>query len=155
MITPVPTFTPLPAGTLTAARAVIGLPCPLPLMAWPVRAGFASPAEDYIEARLDLNDLLSSQPEATFFVRVRGRSMVKAGIDDGDLLVVNRALQATHGDIIIAVVDGDHTVKRLHAQGGIVRLVAESDEHPSIHLVEGQTLEVWGVVTSVIKQFRQ
>lgn len=126
----------------------------LPLMAWPVRAGFPSPAEDHIEARLDLNELLIEQPEATFFVRAQGQSMVKAGIDDGDILVVNRAREAAHGSVVIALVDGDYTVKRLWRRGGAVRLLAESEGHASIDLAEGQVCEVWGVVTAVVKQLR-
>lgn len=128
-----------------------------PYMQWAVRAGFPSPAENEIETRLDLAQLLIGQEEATFIVRVKGTSMTKAGIRDGDLLVVNRALTPQHNDIVVAAIDGEsHTVKRLHIpRGGAVRLLAESDIDPDVELADGQTVEVWGVVTSVIHQLRR
>lgn len=124
---------------------------PLPRLSWPVQAGFPSPAEDDQDAAIDLNDLLAPHPEACFLLRVRGGSMVDAGIDDGDLLLVDRALEPSHGRIVIAVVDGEFTVKRLHRQNGEVRLEAASTAHPPITLRDGQELQVWGVVTRVIK----
>ena len=126
---------------------------PLPLMAWSVRAGFPSPAEDHIEGRLDLNELLVTHPLATFLVRVKGQSMVLAGIQNDDYLIVNRALQAAHGSIVIALVDGDYTVKRLHKREGVFKLTAANDDFPAIEFVDGQVCEVWGVVTAVIKKF--
>lgn len=86
----------------------------LPVAAAPVRAGFPSPADDYLDDAISLDGYLISDPAATFLVRVRGDSMRGAGIDEGDLLVVDKGLTANHGDIIIAVVDGEFTVKRLH-----------------------------------------
>ncbi len=124
---------------------------PLPIMTWPVRAGFPSPAEDDQDAAIDLNDLLAPHPEACFLLRVRGRSMSGAGIDDGDVLVVDRALEPSHGRIVIAVVDGEFTVKRLYKQGPAVRLEAAHADYPPIELRDGQELQVWGVVTRVIK----
>jgi DNA polymerase V len=129
-------------------------PCTLPLMAWPVCAGFPSPADDHMEARLDINELLVTHQAATFIVRVAGSSMTIAGINDGDLLIVNRALQAVHGDIVVALLDGEHTVKRLHMRGADVRLLAANAEYSDITFTEGQNCEIWGVVTSVIKRFR-
>jgi DNA polymerase V len=147
----------LPPGTARAAR--IGSLCshsarsqhPLPRLWWPVQAGFPSPAEDDRDAAIDLNDLLAPHPEACFLLRVRGDSMMEAGIDDGDLLLVDRALEPSHGRIVIAVLDGEFTVKRLYRQGGVVRLEAANPTHPPITLRDGQELQVWGVVTRVIK----
>ncbi|RZJ01224.1 MAG: translesion error-prone DNA polymerase V autoproteolytic subunit [Rubrivivax sp.] len=124
----------------------------VPVMAWSVPAGFASPAEDYIERRLDFNDLLVDQPDATFVVRAKGRSMEKARIYDDALLVVSRAITARHKHIVVAVVDGEFTVKRLWREDGVTRLVAESDDFPDIEFSEGQTLEVWGVVKWVLNR---
>jgi DNA polymerase V len=119
-----------------------------------VRAGFPSPADDFAVKRHDLNDLLITHPAATFFWRVRGTSMGGAGIADGDILVVNRALQPVHGDIVVAEIDNDFTVKYLHRRGGKVKLVAADPTFPDIVPREGQTLAICGVVTGAIKKFR-
>lgn len=119
-----------------------------------VRAGFPSPADDFAEKRHDLNELLVTHPAATFFWRVRGTSMHAAGIGDGDILVVNRALDPVHGDIVVAEVDNDFTVKYLHRRGSRVKLVAADPTFPDIVPREGQTLTICGVVTSAIKKFR-
>ncbi|MFP4077125.1 MAG: LexA family protein [Halochromatium sp.] len=120
-------------------------------MRWPVQAGFPSPAEDDQDAAIDLNELLAPHPEACFLLRVSGESMTGAGIDDGDVLVVDRALEPSHGRIVIAVVDGEFTVKRLHHRPQAVRLEAAHADYPPITLSDGQELQVWGVVTRVIK----
>lgn len=122
----------------------------IPLYSSKVEAGFASPADDFVEEYLDLNNLLVKQHEATFFVRVSGRSMVDAGIYPDDILIVDRSLEATDGKIIIANLDGDVTVKRLSIQGDSVILKAESAKHKDIPVV-GE-LHIWGVVTSIIHQ---
>lgn len=122
-----------------------------PLMSHSVRAGFPSPADDYIEKRIDLNEELIQHREATFFLRVRGHSMVGAGIDDGDELIVDRAIKPDHGRIVVAAVDGELTVKRFYQRGGVVKLVAESPEYPDIELKDGQEMVIWGVVTKIIK----
>ncbi len=127
---------------------------PRPLLLSRVPAGFPSPAEDYVEGALDLNEHLIAHREATFFVRVKGQSMTGAGIQDGDLLVVDRALEAGHGDIVVAVVDGELTVKRLWRRGARVRLLAENPAYAPIDLKDGQELAVWGVVTNIIRSVR-
>lgn len=124
-----------------------------PLFRSRVPAGFPSPAEDYVESALDLNEHLIAHKEATFFVRVRGDSMIGAGIRNGDLLVVDRAREAKDGDIVIAVVDGDLTVKRLNQRGAHLCLMPENPCYRPIELKDGQELTVWGVVTSAIHQF--
>ena len=138
---------------------MIFIPAPdVPRLARPlslscVPAGFPSPVEDYVEGSLDLNEHLIAHKEATFFVRVRGDSMAGAGIRNGDLLVVDRAREATDGDIVIAVVDGELTVKRLYKRGGNLRLMPENPCFHPIDFKDGQELTVWGVVTSAIHQF--
>jgi len=122
----------------------------IPIYSSKVEAGFASPADDFVEEYLDLNNLLVKHHEATFFVRVSGHSMIDAGIFPDDILIVDRSLQATNGKIVIANIDGDVTVKRLSIQGDRVILKSENPKHKDI-LVTGE-LTVWGVVTSVIHQ---
>ena len=135
------------------------LPCDpspliLPVAGDCVRAGFPSPAEDFQVERLDLTTILVSHPQATFFLRLRGDSMHDAGLFDGDLLVVNRALKPVNGDVVIAVVDGEFTCKTLWLKFGRMKLVAANPTYPEIVPKEGQTIEVWGVVTASIKRFR-
>ena len=120
-----------------------------------VRAGFPSPADDLSVKRHDLNELLITHPTATFFWRVRGASMLGAGIDDGDILVVNRALAARHGDIVVAEVDNDFTVKYLFQRNGRIKLQAADPTFPDIVFErDGQRLAICGVVTCAIKRFR-
>ena len=120
----------------------------VPLFSSLVEAGFASPADDFVEEYLDLNELLVKREEATFFVRVAGYSMVDAGIQPNDILIVDRSLDAKHGKIVIAVIDGEVTVKRLSTFGGKVILKAENSEYKDIPVFGA--LHIWGVVTSVI-----
>jgi DNA polymerase V len=115
-----------------------------------VSAGFPSPADDYIESKLDLNELLVPHPSSTFFVRANGNSMIEAGILNNDLLVVDRAIQASDNNIIIAVVDGELTVKRLKREKGKIFLLAENPDYEPIEIKEDTQFEIWGVVTSII-----
>lgn len=116
-----------------------------------VSAGFPSPAEDYVEKTLDLNELCIKHPAATFFVRVKGESMIEAGIFPGDVLVVDRSLVASHGDIIIASLESEMTVKQLHLRPEPVRLLPRNAAYQPIMIEEGMTLEVFGVVTNVVR----
>ena len=120
----------------------------VPLFSSLVEAGFASPADDFVEEYLDLNELLVKREEATFFVRVAGYSMIDAGIQPDDILIVDRSVDAKHGKIVIAVIDGEVTVKRLSTFGGKVILKAENSEYKDIPIFGA--LHIWGVVTSVI-----
>jgi len=122
----------------------------LPLFDVAVAAGYPSPAEEYTEGRLDLNRHLIKHPAATFLVRVAGESMLGAGIHPRDLLVVDRALQPSHGKVIIAVINGELTVKRLHQQGDLLALVPENPLFEPLQILEAMNFEVWGVVTHVI-----
>lgn len=118
-----------------------------------VRAGFPSPADDFLLKRIDLSDELIQHPEATFLMRIKGHSMAMAGIDDGDIVVVDRAVNPEHGKIVIACIDGEFTCKRLYMMDGITKLQAANPDYEDMVFKDGQTLEVWGVVTSCIKQF--
>ena len=118
-----------------------------------VRAGFPSPAEDFGASRLDLAAKLIKHPQATFIMAVAGFSMKDAGIDDGDLIVVDKAIRPCSGHIVVAVVDGEQTVKYLELHAGRIKLKPANPEFSDIVPREGQTIEVWGVVTSCIKLF--
>jgi DNA polymerase V len=121
-----------------------------PLFLSGVAAGFPSPADDYIDRELDLNEYLIANPAATFFVRVAGDSMVGAGIHHDDILIVDRSLAPVSGRIVIAIVDGELTVKRLVKTADCCRLVAENPLYPATEIEKGMELEVWGVVTCAI-----
>lgn len=126
---------------------------PVPVWAIPatVQCGFPSPAEDHTQKRLDLNELLIHQPDETFFMRVRGASMRDAGIDDGDYVVIDRSLEAKHGNIVLAVIDGEFTIKRLFRRVGQVKLQAANPIFADIEFRDGQELIVWGGVTWTLK----
>lgn len=124
-----------------------------PLMSSCVMAGFPSPAEQYVEQALDLNELLVKHPAGTFFVRSTGDSMLQAGIMPGDILVVDRALDAADGSIVIAAVDGEFTVKYLRKRDKEVQLVAANPAYPPITFAGGKELQLFGVVTAAIHQF--
>lgn len=117
-----------------------------------VAAGFPSPAEDHQVDRIDLMRQLVRHPQATFFIRISGDSMRDAGILDGSVVLVDRAIKPAHGHIVIAVVDGDFTCERLHLRGGRMRLKPENPTYPDLVPREGQQVEVWGVVVASIHQ---
>ena len=121
-----------------------------PLMSSAVMAGFPSPAEQYVERPLDLNELLVARPAATYFVRAAGESMVGAGIRDGDLLVVDRSLEPEDGSTVIACVDGEFTVKTYRRDRGGVRLEAANPAYPPIRFGGEMELRTFGVVTAVV-----
>lgn len=126
----------------------------LPMAGDRIQAGFPSPAEDFAVKRIDLTEMLVKHPQATYLLRVSGESMKGCGIFDGDTLVVDKAIKPRHGHIVVAVVDGEFTVKHLYLRAGRTKLCAANPTFPDIIPHEGQTIEVWGVVTSSIKQFK-
>ncbi|MCE3231560.1 MAG: response UmuD protein [Alphaproteobacteria bacterium] len=126
----------------------------LPLFSNRVQAGFPSPADDHLEESLDLNKHLIQHPAATFFVRASGNSMVNASINNNDILVVDRSLEPKHGDIVIAALNGELTVKRLHAKDKRVALKPENPDYPVIEITEEMEFLIWGVVTSVVHQLK-
>ena len=122
----------------------------IPLFTTGISAGFPSPADDFIDKTLDLNEFLITHPSATFFVRVEGTSMIEAGINPGDILIVDKALEPRPGSIVIAVLDGEFTVKRYQISGGRYYLLAANPDFKPIEIKENMMVEIWGVVTYVI-----
>lgn len=122
----------------------------IPLFTSRISAGFASPADDHLENSLDLNQLLIPKPSATFMLKVEGDSMIGAGIHDGDLLVVDRSETAVDGSVVIAVVHGDLTVKRLKRDASGVWLMPENPKFKPVQINENSDFLIWGCVTYVI-----
>ena len=122
----------------------------LPLAEERVAAGFPSPADDYVDVGIDLNDQLIRHPTSTFFLRVSGDSMTGAGIHDGDLLVVDRSLDPRPGRVVVAVLDGGFTLKRLMSHQGRLRLEAANPSYPALDLQSCNDVQIWGVAIHVI-----
>ena len=133
---------------------VPGKPRGVPLFSQSVRAGFPSPAADYVEGGLDFNELLINDTATTFVVRAEGESMLGAGIFPGDFLVVDRSLVARTEDIVIAALDGEFTVKRLKREGGRFILAPANPAYPVVAVHEASELSIWGVVTYVLHGLR-
>jgi len=125
----------------------------IPLYTTSVQAGFPSPADDFIEKHLDLNEHLVKRPEATFFVRVRGESMLGAGIYDGDILIVDRSCLISPGNIIVAALDGELTVKRLLKDKGQIILAPENPLYEPLIITAESDFLVWGRVKHAIRSF--
>ncbi|MCD6527484.1 MAG: translesion error-prone DNA polymerase V autoproteolytic subunit [Desulfuromonas sp.] len=126
----------------------------IPMFLEAVPAGFPSPASDYCERTLDLNELCINKPAATYFVRAQGESMIDAGIFPGDILVVDRSLTAQHGNIVIASFNGELTVKKLETSPA-TRLLPMNSTYAPIIIPEGADLEIFGVATTVIHSLRK
>jgi len=124
-------------------------------MATPVRAGFPNPADDARGLPLDLNELVVKHPVSTYYLRVAGDSMVGAGIIEGDIVVVDKSLEPKSGDIVVAAVDGDFTLKHLKRKGQEAWLVAANPDYQPIALHEATDAQLWGVVTYVIHKTRR
>jgi len=122
----------------------------LPLHTTRISAGFPSPAEDFIDKKLDLNEYLIKNQPATFLVKVHGHSMVRAGIFDDDLLVVDRSLEPMDGKIVVGVIDGEFTVKRIIKKGKSFFLQPESEGYKAIEITPDMDFKIWGVVTFAI-----
>ncbi|HID9519825.1 TPA: LexA family protein [Acinetobacter baumannii] len=120
-----------------------------------ISAGFPSPAQDYVDKALDMNEHLIKNETATFIVKVASLSMLNAGIDIDDELIVDRSLDAKHGDIVVALIDNEFTVKRLMIDQSGQWLKAENPDYKDIYLLDGQELLIWGVVTHIIKMTRK
>ncbi len=136
------------------AQSVVNSHLQLPLFSCKVSAGFPSPAQDYVEQTLDLNQLCIHRPAATFFVRVEGESMIDAGIFADDILVVDRSIKPQHGDIVVAQVDSEFTVKELCLQP-TVQLLPRNRAYPAIQFANDAELQIFGVVTNVIRKMRR
>ena len=143
---PKPTLESIPFQLRTALEITLAGP--------PVAAGFPSPAEDVLSTGLDLNEYLVKRPEATFLVRVQGESMLGAGIQPGDILIVDRLANVTDHAIVVAVLQGEFTVKRLRRQGRRIFLMPANDTFPPIEVREEDDFRVWGVVVHLIRTFK-
>jgi len=117
-----------------------------------ISAGFPSPADDFRETRISLDDELITNKDATFFAKVSGQSMIGAGLDDNDLLVIDRSLEPANNKIAVCFLDGEFTVKRLRVEGKDVWLQPENPDYPVIKITEDLDFVIWGIVTSVIKK---
>lgn len=142
---PVDLSRPVPAHLLNTHVQVVD---------YAVSAGFPSMAEEHTIKRQDLVELLSTHPQATHFMRASGNSMQGAGIFDRDILTINCALEPRHGDIVVASLDYDFTCKFLYKRAGRIRLVAANPAYPDIRPKDGQTMEIWGVVTATTRLFK-
>lgn len=123
----------------------------IPLVVAKVPAGFPSPADDYIDRPIDFNELLIANPAATFAIRVSSDSMIDVGIFPDDIIVINRAANAKDRDIVIALLDGEFTLKRYRKRGNRVWLTAENKNYPDINITEEMAFEVWGVLTGIVR----
>lgn len=126
----------------------------LPHFDFGIPAGFPSPAADHIQNKLSLDELLIKHPAATFFAYAKGDSMKDAGINDGDLLVIDRAEEPAHKSIVVALLDGEYVCKRLWKQRGVVKLLSENPAYEPMVVTENMDAVVWGVVTNVIHKVR-
>jgi DNA polymerase V len=126
-------------------------PIAIPLFSTAISAGFPSPADDHLEAHLDLNRYLIAQPTATFFMRFEGDAMLESGLYQGDLLIVDRSISPVDGKIVVAAIDGDLTVRRLRLQGRAIQLLSENPNCQTISVSKNSEFEIWGVITYVIR----
>jgi DNA polymerase V len=142
-------FSRQPANVVSVMTHEPGIIQAIPLYDNPVAAGFPSPAADHVEDRLSADDYLVNNPTATYFVRVKGDSMIEAGIFDGDVLVVDRSIKPSIGSVVLAEIDGEFTVKYL----GREKLLPANGRYQPILFKEGQTVELIGVVTGSMRRF--
>ena len=134
--------------------ADVGLELELPFALSEISAGFPSPADDHLELKLDLNKALIRHPSATFYGRVKGDSMIEAGIGEGDILVIDKSLDPKEGDIAVCFLDGEFTVKRIEKQDGGLCLMPANEKFKPILVTGDSDFLVWGVVTYVIHKTR-
>ncbi|WP_370227215.1 LexA family protein [Mesoflavibacter sp.] len=125
----------------------------LPFVANGISAGFPSPADDFLDINIDLNKYLIKNPTTTFYGRVSGNSMIDAGINDGDLLIIDKSLEPKSNKIAVCFIDGDFTVKRIQIEKDVIWLIAENKEYKPIKVTKDNDFVIWGIVTNVIKQF--
>ena len=138
-------------NNLTFYQASIGTAIDIPLVSSKISAGFPSPADDFLDIKIDLNKYLIKNQYTTFFVRVSGNSMIDVGISDGDLLIVDKSLEPTNNKIAVCFIDGEFTVKRIRIEKNCVWLVAENPDYKPIKVTDENELIIWGIVINVIK----
>lgn len=127
--------------------------CIIPFFNSGISAGFPSPADDHLEDRIDLNRELIKHKDATFFGRVEGDSMKNAGIEHGDLLIIDKSLEPRNGKIAVCFIDGEFTVKRIKVENEVVWLIAENEKYKPIKVTKDNDLVIWGIVVHVIKSY--
>ena len=125
----------------------------LPFVNNGISAGFPSPADDFLDINIDLNKYLIKNPSTTFYGKVRGDSMVDAGIHDGDLLVIDKSLEPINNKIAVCFIDGEFTVKRIRIEKDEILLVAENQNYQPIRVTKENDFVIWGIVTNVVKSF--
>ncbi|MDH4261434.1 MAG: translesion error-prone DNA polymerase V autoproteolytic subunit [Spirochaetia bacterium] len=125
----------------------------LPILPFRISAGFPSPALDFVDMGIDLNQHLIKHPSATFYGRVKGESMKNAGINDGDLLVIDKSIEPVDGKIAVCYIDGEFTLKQIRLENGRCRLMPANKLYEPIEITEHHDLQIWGIVTHVIKDF--
>jgi DNA polymerase V len=143
----------IPAGEMPASFLKVAFdepPFSRPYLA-SVQAGFPSPAEEYLDNTLNLHEYLVRNKTATFYFRAAGWSMRDAGVNDQDLLVVDRSITPKHGHVVVAAVNNEYTVKKLHRRAGVVELRPANPEFEPIRFSDGEELVIWGVVTSIVR----
>ncbi len=139
--------------TINIFSALTDTALDLPIITEGISAGFPSPALDFVDLTIDLNKHLIKHPSATFYGRVKGSSLKNAGIDDGDLLIIDRSLEPTNGKIAICYIDGEFTAKRISVKKNELWLMPENDSYKPIKIEKENDFLIWGIVTHVIKSF--
>lgn len=139
--------------TINIFSALTDTALDLPIITEGISAGFPSPALDFVDLTIDLNKHLIKHPSATFYGRVKGSSLKNAGIDDGDLLIIDRSLEPTNGKIAICYIDGEFTAKRISVKKNELWLMPENDRYKPIKIEKENDFLIWGIVTHVIKSF--
>lgn len=140
---------------LSISAADVRTHLPLPYADEGIQAGFPSPAQDYINETIDLNHELIQHPAATFFGRVSGDSMIEEGIEDGDILVIDRSLEPINGDLAVCCVEGDFTLKRISLENDCIKLVASNKTFKPIVITSDDNFSIWGIVSYTIKKNRR
>ncbi len=138
---------------ITFFKADVSTVLPLPFVVNGISAGFPSPADDFLDLNIDLNNYLVKNPSTTFYGKVRGDSMIDAGIHDGDLLIIDKSLSPQNNKIAVCFIDGEFTVKRIKIEKDLIWLIAENKNYPPIKVTEANDFIIWGIVTNVIKEF--
>lgn len=140
-------------NSLDIYKAVSDTQLELPVINPGISAGFPSPAMDFIDVSIDMNKYLIKRPTATFYGRVKGVSMKNCGIDDGDLLVIDKSIPPSNNKIAVCYIDGEFTVKRINVNEGACWLIPENKNYKPIKITEDNDFQIWGIVTHVIKTF--
>lgn len=138
---------------ITFFKADVSTALPLPFVVNGISAGFPSPADDFLDINIDLNNYLVKNPSTTFYGKVRGDSMIDAGIHDGDLLIIDKSLSPQNNKVAVCFIDGEFTVKRIKIEKDLIWLIAENKNYPPIKVTEANDFIIWGIVTNVIKEF--